>query len=207
MSIPTHGPFCKTLIFQTSCWHCQQSISILKCTCGSAVLLDEAGPPWPKHSCGGIGRGAEFSGWTAVDELPVQGPSITADVMSKEFSGQREENRKVQGESTIRRVDPEGSGELSLLAVVRELNRSTKRTKDVSALPDFGKKLCGLDPRVRYWQITLVDTRARPNESYTALIPDVLARSLRTSVMVVAEIRGAISPSFGSWIVTDIKPF
>lgn len=206
MSIPTHGPFCKTLMFQTSCWYCQQSISILKCTCGSAILLDHAGPPWPKHFCGGRGGGAEFSGWTAVDALPVQGPSIASGVMLKEYPGQGENNRRVQRESPIRRVDPEGSGQLSLLAVVRELNRDTKWTKEVHALPDFGKKLRSLDPRVRYWQITLVDNGVRPNKSYTALIPDGLARSLRTSVIVVAEIRGSISPSFAEWIVTDIKP-
>lgn len=203
MSIPTHGPFCQTLVYDTSCWYCQKAIFVLQCSCGSAVLFDRLGTPWPKHACGGIG-GSGLSGWTAVEALRALGAPITPDVMAKIFPGQGLSDRSVRQEITTRKIEPERDSQRSLLAVVRELNQDTKRTRDIAALPDLGRKLLGLDSRVRYRQITLVNNRVLPNESYTALVPDRLARGLRRDAMVTVAMRGGVAGEFAVWVVTDI---
>ena len=209
MSIPTHGPSCQTWVYPASCWHCQQAIFVLECSCGSAVLFNQLGAPWPKHTCdetggGGIG-GSGLSGWMAVDTLRAHGVSITPDVMAKIFPGEGQNDPSVHWEITTKRVEPESDSQRPLLAVVRELSQDTKRTKDVATLPDLGLKLLGLDSRVRYRQITLVDNRVRPNESYTALVPDHLARGLRLGAMVMADMRGGVAGEFAIWVVTDIN--
>ena len=204
ISIPTHGPSCQTLVYDTSCWYCQQEIFVLQCSCGSAVLLDQIGKPWTKHVCAGIG-GSGYSGWTAVDVLQAQGVPITADVMAKIFPDHEGNRRNLHQEDPTRKVDPERDGKRSMLAVVRALHRDTKRTENVEDLPEFGRKLLGLDPKVRYRQITLVNNGARPNESYTALVPDDDMRGLRLDAMVMVEMRGHVAGDYAEWIVTDIK--
>lgn len=202
MPVPTHGPFCQTLIHLTSCWYFQQSIFVLQCSRGSAVLLDHKGAPWPKHLCtgssssgGGI-DGSGFSGWTAVDVLRARGAAITTDVMAKIFSCKKGRNYKTQQGDMTRKVEPDGDGKLSLLAVVRQMNINTKRAKDVSALPVLGRKLLGLDPALCYRQITLVDNTVRPNESYTVIIADHLTRSFRIGLTVMTEMHGDVAGGF-----------
>lgn len=47
-----HGIYCKTITFPLKCKHCQQQIFFFSCDCGSRVLFDDLGPPWPMHHCG-----------------------------------------------------------------------------------------------------------------------------------------------------------
>ncbi len=86
------------------------------------------------------------------------------------------------------------------------MKRSTKRTKDIEDLPALGYQLLGLDPETSYRQITLVDNSIRPNESFTALIPDHMARSLEWGMIVKSEVSGSVYGDFANWIVTDITP-
>lgn len=78
-------------------------------------------------------------------------------------------------------------------------------SKKVNAILQSGMRLSNLDPRSHYGQITLVETRVRPNKSYTALIPDDLARGLPTNVTAKVEIRGMPIANMRCWIVTDIS--
>lgn len=208
MSIPTHGPFCQTKTYPTSCWGCRQAIFVLQCSCGSVVLFDQLGAPWPKHACAGIGGGggiggSGLSGWTAVDALRAQGAPITSDVMAKIFPDKGRSDRDTRPKTTIRKIEPERDSQISLLVVVRELHEHTKRIEDMALLSDLGLKLLGIESGVRYKQITLVDNGVRPNKSYTALIPDHLARGLIHNTMVMASIRGCVIGDYAVWIVTD----
>ena len=46
-----HGIFCHMKTFPLNCRYCQQRIFFFSCDCGSRVLFDELGPPWPMHDC------------------------------------------------------------------------------------------------------------------------------------------------------------
>ena len=212
MSVPTHGPFCQTLVYRTSCHFCQEGIWILKCTCGSAVPLDECGPPWPKHGCanrskaGGIG-GSGFSGLDAANKLLDLGIPISADVRQKIFPRSQNFARNAERGVEITRIKPRDGKRQSLLAVVRELHSSTRRIADVDALSALGRQLLGLHPEAPYRQITLVVNLDRPNRSFTALVPDHLVQGLKRGVMVTAEMFGSVRGAFASWVITDIDPF
>lgn len=211
MPVPTHGPFCQTLVYPTSSWYCQQSIFVLQCTCGSAVLFDALGWPWPKHTCSGAGGaggigGSGFSGWEAVDVLRAHGATISNDVWKKKFPGQSQERRNVRPTDNIKRIDPAHGQTRDLLAVVRELHSHTSQTSAVEDLSTMGKRLLGLDTGIRHWQITLVQNDIRPNESLTALIPKHLARDLKRHMIVMATLTGRVQGNVSHWIVSEINP-
>ena len=125
--------------------------------------------------------------------------------MAKIFPGHGGSNRNTQLKTATKRIEPERGRKLPLLAIVRELNRDTRRIKEANALPELGIKILGLDPSVRYRQITIVNNGVRPNESYTALVPDDLTRGLSLGAMVMAELRGLVAGDFAIWVVADIN--
>ena len=207
MSVPTRGPFCQTLIYDTLCWYCQQDIWILQCTCGSVVLLEAPGAPWPKHACAGRGgagglSGSGLSGWASVNALQAQGVPISPDI----GPSARQNVHNTEPEAAIKQIRPKNGERRSALAVVRGLYLSTRRIAAVDALPELGRKILRLDPQMCYWQITLVDNAARPNKSFTGLVPDHLAQSLELGVMVMVKMFGSVSGRFTNWVITDINP-
>ncbi len=57
MPVPTHGPRCRTLFCRPSkCLYCNQTVHHWSCSCGSSVLFDKLGEPWPQHPCFKAGR-------------------------------------------------------------------------------------------------------------------------------------------------------
>lgn len=211
MAIPTHGPSCRTWTYPTACWECGEAIQILQCTCGSVVLLEAMGWPWPRHDCrshssasGGVG-GSGLSGWTAVNKLRRLGIPITDAAMEKIFPEERSGPQVTHPVEETKKVDPSGHGTKDLLAVLRELQERTGRTALIESLPVMGKKLLGLEAHFRYWQVTLVRNDVQPNESYTALIPAPLVRTLRRGAMVAARIVARGRGEQACWLVSDIR--
>lgn len=52
MPVPTHGPSCRTAFcYPSRCKDCWAEIFYWACTCGSTLLLDRLGDPWPVHKC------------------------------------------------------------------------------------------------------------------------------------------------------------
>ena len=52
MPPPTHSPHCRTVCcYPRACPDCRQEVYYWSCTCGSYVLFDQLGEPWPKHEC------------------------------------------------------------------------------------------------------------------------------------------------------------
>lgn len=208
MSIPTHRADCQTWLYPTRCWSCNAHIHVLQCTCGSAVLFDETWPDWEHHECGrnrGIG-GSGISGWEAVDVLRSYGLPIDARVFDKVFPPGKSSAPK-QNEVGIESVQPASDGTRVILAVLREFNQSTKRTKELEKLGALGRKLLGLPNRGRLWQLTLIVNNERPNKSYTCICPDAFEIGIRNKDQVVlATIEPRKGGSHAIWLVKDIRP-
>ncbi len=178
MPVPTYSLFCQTTIYPTSCWHCQQDIHVLQCSCGSAVLFDDIGPPWPKHGCVGTGGargigGSGLSGWEVVDALRSQGVPISKNIVKMIFPADPLDDSRTHLANEIERMDPMISQNWNVLAVVRELHLETGTTSTVNGLPAIGMIFLGLDPRVSYWQITLVKNDVRPNDITQDSFPNI----------------------------------
>ena len=171
MPIPGHGRFCKTRSYPTRCKDCGQTIFFVSCTCGSTMLFDDLGWPWPKHWC--VGRGA--SGRSGSGARPRRRTPISREVVTKRHRREAEGHRGVPLGTMARSVAPRRGSRRSLVAFVRAVKTDTALTRLVNALLGSRVRRFGLAPGTRYWQIALVDGNVHPNASYTALIPSDLA--------------------------------
>ena len=61
MTSATHGVWCNTRTFPTTCKYCKQSVFYFHCDCNSRVFFDDLGPPWPEHHCQSQTTGARVS--------------------------------------------------------------------------------------------------------------------------------------------------
>ncbi|KAF2990145.1 hypothetical protein MJC1_02805 [Methylocystis sp. MJC1] len=209
MSVPTHGASCQTWVYPTSCWYCSSSIHVLQCTCGSAVLLNYVGPPWPKHQCAspgtaGIG-GSGLSGWAAVDALRSEGVPIDANIMAKIFprSSSSHLSNTAPQPIGIRVVPPTAQNSVSVIGVIREYIPSTKKTESLNSMGVLGQKLLNVPKDVS--QLTIIVNNERPNLSYTCIAPSSLGLPKDAKhKMVFAQLEPRIAGSFAAWFAIDI---
>ena len=47
----THGYWCNTRTYPTTCRYCGESVFFFACDHGCKVFFDELGAPWPEHNC------------------------------------------------------------------------------------------------------------------------------------------------------------
>ncbi len=207
MPVPTHRASCQTWIYATKCWDCGAPIHVFQCTCGSAVLFDVPRPPWDEHNCeetGTIGRSG-LKGWIAADVLRANGVSISPKIMAMLFPESSAKKKSAPQPQPIRKVSPKAGPRVSLLAVVREMSRGTKRTAELDALGGVGAQLLNL-PKGKLWQITLVVNSERPNLSYTCALPAGLGLpESAKNKMVFAQLEARVVGAHALWLVTAIE--
>ena len=208
MSVPTHGSFCQTKTYPVKCWACQKSIFVFQCTCGSCILFDDLGDPWPRHQCmgdvgsGGIG-GSGFSGWQAVEVLRSRGYPITDYVLDKIFPKDKQK-KKTKGDEWNRSIDPEDKKIIKHIFIVREISQETKKTLSLKSVSSMGAALLNIPPG-GFIQITIVDNSGGKNLTYTCFVDPKNFEGVERNQMVFAELRGHVSTSVSGWIVEKIN--
>lgn len=147
-----------------------------------------------------------MSGWAAVDVLQAQGVTITPDIMRKVFPAPTgKANKKAAHTADIKRINPSGKKPINVLGIVREFERSTKRTQEIHSLGDIGKKFLGLQNTKKLWQLTLVMNSERPNLSYTCVAPDSFQFLQKAkNQMAFARLRPGVMGDVAIWIVEQI---
>ena len=195
--VPTHGPWCNTTSWPTSCPQCGQSV-FFRWTCGSAVFFDQLGQPWPIHQDGDDSdngnRNAVTPSWVrdVTRRIDSEGRFI-AEVSELGFSvirsGEnsiRDPFRSRQRRGT-RNVQPEpivavgaGDGEtLDITGILRELDRKVDPMKPFGYNDDgpmtiaMGKAMLGARWVGEFGRVTIHTPRShtRQMESYTAWLP------------------------------------
>lgn len=200
MSIPTHGPDCHTTTYPVTCRSCGQSIFVLQCTCGSAVLLNSIGWPWPHHECpdSDLPRG-----WRAIQKLRDMGVPIDHRIMEYAF-GSKPSVVRAPSPPTLKKIEPESAQHLELIATLRECDANTKHVQELQQLGAMGHKMLNISsPNIA--QFTLHDTSASPARSYRCLFPYATgnpAKHVGTLVAVVLD--GIQFGSFATWIVRKL---
>ena len=211
MSAP-HGRWCNAITWRTTCPRCRESVFFFRCDCGSGVFFDDLGHPWPIHDCDtswtrGLGRQHDDSGGITVQitrEITVTRPpdgSIDRDVIAR---GVRREQRS----DPIVARQPDGSEELFLVGILRELRvdvdvLGSLRLPDTSMASGFLGQLA----RGKWGRVT-IHTQS-PHEdllnSYTAWVPgDALADSNNSrGVTVAATLTPQAIPGFGNFWVCN----
>jgi len=184
MPIPSHGPFCKTWVYETSYWHCSNQIAVLQCSCGSAVLFDEVGKPWPKHHCGGRGqhklgenkKGAwdnGLSGWSAVDQLRSFGMPIKPEVIRTVFGNKTDVSGNKSVNPDIKAIAPSKGANKQLIVHLMEFHRATTSIEQASNLTSLARQIEGLPNfKGKLVQVTVHHSIGNERHSYTALAPN-----------------------------------
>jgi hypothetical protein len=187
-------------------------------------MFDELSDHWPKHSC----FDAQYNALKA-NLLPIiKAGADPASAMFKPFADLKEQmgalalsksipapqenppatvasSKAARTEHFIKRMDPMDE-ELSFVGIVREQISETSKLRAVYAgIGELGQKMLGLPAVSKVLQITVVDTRDEPHESYTCLVDKgKMESAIKTGAMVFVLIKGYVIPS-PVWIVKEIN--
>lgn len=200
MSIPTHGSDCHTTTYPSACRSCGKHIFILQCTCGSAVLLNSLGWPWPHHQCldPNLPRG-----WRAIQKLRDMGIPIDHRVIKYAYDPKSPTSLNTPP-PTLTKVKSESGKKLELITLLRECHSNTKHTQKLQQLGTIGQKMFNMSSS-NIIQLTLHDTSASPPRSYRCLFPSApinLSANIGNLVAVVLE--GVEFGSFSTWVVREL---
>jgi hypothetical protein len=128
MAVPTHEPTCTTKTWPTTCNYCGAAVFYFSCNCGSRVLFDALGDPWPQHFDGCIGyqikvlRDAEALSLDDVERLVEQNAERRGvEVPAKARALLRSLSFRETGAATILTLLPGGEPR-DFVAVIREVN-------------------------------------------------------------------------------------
>ena len=226
MPHPFHGSNCSTRTYPWRCPECAARVFVFCCSCGSWVMFDDLGPPWPKHSCfdhryrqlvatvkpildaGADPRAAMFS---PFEELRAM---LDPDRLSTRSTKGELEGRPAQQSAgitrpihTTKRMDPIPGEKEFFIGVVRDLSADTRHLSSLyDALGDIGRSLFGLPSKSKALQVTVVDAGGEPNESYTGVVSrDIVARDIRPGVMVGVTMEAKVAPSASTWVIVEIS--
>lgn len=118
-SHPIHGHWCGSRVFPAKCRYCGQKIFIFTCDCGSRILFNELGYPWPKHSCSeyqitryGSEKALVSGGYSSLHELAI-------DAIDPEF--QEHVRRKKDWSAPIVKISPNDNNDQQVSGIVREV--------------------------------------------------------------------------------------
>ena len=189
--IPTHGAWCQTITFAIQCRGCQANIFLFKCNCGSLVLFDELGPPWPVHDCDNaqwaknlpktvLGNGSISVPWK--NGITFIRPALDFAVEPAIVERARRRARKEQRDP-IRKIEAPASGSKQVIGVLREITSEADPLK-AFGLPgtDMTWALLGERWREPIGKITVHSevSAADHLESYTAWVPTRLISDKQT---------------------------
>ena len=130
-----HGVYCKTKTFPLKCKYCQQQIFFFSCDCGSRVLFDELGPPWPMHYCGtpnpnpapyqpsnvGAPSGVNIYRRSHYSSGLLPGLQSAADFIAPDVVKRVKESQNMARDTFP--IEPIGSTNAEIIGIVRELSR------------------------------------------------------------------------------------
>ncbi len=202
MSVPNHHPSCRSLTYPAECWDCGEPIFIFQCSCGSTVLFDQLGWPWPQHDCGGERLP---TGWDVIDKLRAMGVPIDARVMAYAF-GKTPGESKPKAPPPIVAIKPTHGKTADVIGIIRNIDFNTKLTKDLDNVGRVGLEMLRLRGKVDYGQITIHDTSEEPAASYTCIVPNrQQLKRYAIGELVGLQVRGAVFGSFGFWVVENIE--
>lgn len=227
MSHPFHGSDCSSYTYPAKCRDCGKPVFIYGCSCGSWVMFNELGAPWPQHLCfdeqyralrkqvleplqtAASPKSGTFHAFqilkdyfeTSDTAVPATGsdpaPAVVAPVP------QRDESLPA-----IKSMGPFAGDEQSFIGVIRERLADSARLDELyGGLGAVGVRTLGLPPRSQALQLTIVDTRGPPQESFTCVVDrKVLGPSLGLGVMAFANLKAKSAPSALFWLATSVEP-
>ena len=204
-----HGAWCNTRAFRMNCNYCGDQVFYFSCDCGSRVLFDHLGKPWPVHRCAESGYGP---GWLQMDYgsqiIPIDNFHETLDREYRETvqKAVRKSKRKPWAE---RRNPPYRGCETTEQGIITELiwNADIFRKANVAEDSKLGVAMLGKHARLKLAQMTIhtgaLAEDKKNNSSFTFFVAasTVKKQRLAKGHFVTAQLRGlVISSNHPIWV-------
>ena len=214
-----HGYWCNTRAFPTNCRSCNSAIYVFMCDCGSRVLFDQLGPPWPVHDCGtswtrNLVRTPHSDGSISVqlkDGITVIRPA-EGFAVEPSFLATVKKKASKDYNPPIKRVDPPPSGDKDIIGVLREIDRNVDPLTAFS-LPDTLMTRAFLGERwkqaIGRMTVHSDDGPGDQRESYTTWIPARLIRDSRIErgISAILSLVSVQLPNGNfTWFCDDFEP-
>lgn len=155
----THGWWCGSRTYPTTCRECGASVFFFSCDCGSAVFFDDLGWPWPEHFC--------------RENHASREPLIVAKDYAKTVSDNFEKLPRRPVHQAVRR-DPTNLISIVEIGILREVEAIVDLPAKcgVTRADSLGSAFLGDLASVEYGQITVHsgDLSKGDTQSYTAFI-------------------------------------
>ena len=194
----THGWWCNTVTYPTTCRGCGEPVFYFRCDCGSAVFFDALGEPWPEHDCEtswarNLTRSTDDSGAINVQLSPgvtVRRPpsgTIDPDVAKR---GVRRHARQ----DPIKRIDPDRTSvEATAVGVLRE-KHPVVDVADALKLPAataMASAFLGPLGKGRWGKVTVHAPSPQDEvlHSYTAWVPTDVLGQLGAGIGTTVSVR------------------
>ncbi len=201
MSPATHGWWCGTKTYLTTCRSCSRRVFFFSCNCGCAVFFDSLGDPWPIHEC--VWTPPPWLGFRRTPDPPRLDPGYAARISAR--------GRGAEWKIDIVRTLPLTEEPLSVCGILREICEGVDPARSLGfdrpgAMARSVLRAAGL---VRVSQVTIhVENSADDTiESYTGFISrDLLARLRPKRGDLVGVKLGPRSPMGRGpvWLVEDL---
>ena len=221
-----HGYWCNTKTFPLTCKYCGSGIYFFQCDCGSRVLFDELGPPWPQHRCGDYLPAPEYEPTSAERFHNLQG--VTESVRPKDYDllpGMRRFNggidpsivgrlnRSASNARGTMRIDPMGGAETHIGVITHASEVDIGERFSLSPDSIAARAIAGIFAGLNVAQITLLvdefatDPDAEDLLSYTFWInPKLLPAALSAGDVVGVAIRPRDIMGVGMrWVASSLE--
>ena len=210
-----HGFRCNAKTFPMTCGKCQAVVFYFSCDCGSAVLFDKLGPPWPIHDCDaswarGLRRRTDPDG-----RITVRLSKYVTATRRSEFTGIESgivtRARRMRNEAPpIVRTEPAAGLRRDVLGTLREIYRQRDPLK-VLRLPDtdMARGILGPVGRQPVGQITVhaPGEETTQQESYTAFIPteQIVDRRIGRGLGVMVDLEAVAVGASVVWFCRGLQ--
>ncbi len=223
-----HGWWCNSKTVPMTCKFCGDQIFWLSCDCGSSVLFDELGWPWPRHQCAGLTPKTTLSRLGPDDlsgSILSRLDSDKADAIAQLIDANIERDyaqavkkaakateRRQRQSAWVARQDPYHRLETTERGIITEINRDANIFKKAGVTAGaVGVALLGQFANLSLVQITihtgaLTETEA-DNCSFTFFVAESAVEKLEVfrGCFVVAKLRGiVISSRHPIWVCEDL---
>ena len=202
MSPASHGLWCQSKTYPTTCRYCSRRVFFFSCDCGSAVFFDSLGDPWPIHEC--VWTPPPWLGFRRMPEPPRLDPGYAQRISAR--------GRGQEWKIDIVRMLPLSEEPLPACGLVREISETADpaKTLGLREVGSVGRALLKEAGLFRVGQITVHVENSKDDtfESYTAYISRDLMERLRPKIGDLVGVKLGPRSPFGRgpvWVVEELS--
>lgn len=188
MSVPTHKSSCLTRAFSTKCRYCGEEVFYFFCTCGTKLLFESLGPPWPIHNCMSevediideIKNAYGTVDQAVINRLKILSEERGAEIDEKTLNRIKDYLRNTSSKSVKKLIEPIDTNIL-VIGIIKTINHNVNFLKKYNIQNTLiGKKLLGDYGDETYSLIGLYTLPNQDNiiEEYEIILPESITRKL-----------------------------